>query len=166
MVSYDPKIIKAFAKQLYDKASTVAAAYTLFGIVLGGAAGKLALGDTTMYILAAVGGFIGSLIGSHKSFLLKLQAQTALCQVQIEENIRNAASTATREHPQSAADLSAHVTQTDERTPSQDPSRRAAENLAASGHNVAQISKELQRWRGLSASEADSLARSVKGVEQ
>ena len=39
--------------------------------------------------------------------------------------------------------------------------RIAAANLAASGHNAAQISKELQKWRGLSAQDADSIAAST-----
>ena len=39
--------------------------------------------------------------------------------------------------------------------------RTAAETLAASGHSAAQISAELQQWRGLSPAEADTLASSV-----
>ena len=37
----------------------------------------------------------------------------------------------------------------------------AARNLAASGHSAAQISKELQKWRGLAPEEADALAQRV-----
>ena len=37
----------------------------------------------------------------------------------------------------------------------------AARNLAASGHSAAQISNELQKWRGLDSAEADALAQSV-----
>jgi len=37
----------------------------------------------------------------------------------------------------------------------------AAQNLAASGHSAAEISKELQKWRGLAPAEADALATSV-----
>ena len=39
----------------------------------------------------------------------------------------------------------------------------AARNLAASGHNAAEISKELQKWRGLSVVESDDLARRALG---
>jgi len=37
----------------------------------------------------------------------------------------------------------------------------AAKNLAASGHSAAEISKELQKWRGLTSTEADALAKSA-----
>ena len=37
----------------------------------------------------------------------------------------------------------------------------AARRLAESGHTSAQISKELQKWRGLSMAEADAIANDV-----
>lgn len=46
-------------------------------------------------------------------------------------------------------------------TKTADEHRTAAEALAASGHTADEISKELQQWRGLSAAEANDLARSV-----
>ena len=42
-----------------------------------------------------------------------------------------------------------------------DGSLSAARNLAASGHSAAQISEELQKWRGLDPAEANALAQSV-----
>jgi hypothetical protein len=53
----------------YTQASPPAANWTLLGVV--------------------VGGFLGFCIGWSKAFLLKLQAQAALCQAKIEENTRN-----------------------------------------------------------------------------
>ena len=41
-------------------------------------------------------------------------------------------------------------------------SRNAAENLAANGRTVEQISKELERWRGISPAEAMEIAKSAK----
>jgi hypothetical protein len=40
----------------------------------------------------------------------------------------------------------------------------AAKNLAAGGHSAAEISKELQKWRGLTSTEADALAKSAVGA--
>ena len=53
------------------------------------------LGITEVLICAFIGGMMGAALGRTKGFSLKLQAQTALCQVQIERNTR-AESPATR----------------------------------------------------------------------
>lgn len=90
MVNYDPGVIKTFAKLLYERANTVIAVNTVIGVIVGAAAGKFAFGNGGMAVLAFIAGAIGYLIGSQKAFLLKLQAQTALCQVQIEQNTRGA----------------------------------------------------------------------------
>jgi hypothetical protein len=156
VVSYDPNVITMFAQRLYARAAIVIALHTVIGVVLGGVAGKFAYGTGSMLILAAVGGVLGFLLGSQRAFLLKLQAQTALCQIQIEQNTRGGA----MRSPEQASETTA--TQGAVAAESAEASRRAAENLAASGNTVAQISKELQKWRGLSAAEADELARSVK----
>ncbi len=47
--------------------------------------------------------------------------------------------------------------------PTEEASLAAARNLAASGHNAAEISKELQKWRGLSPEESAELARRALG---
>ena len=86
MVSYDPAVIRTFAQTLYDRAATIMFVYTVIGVVIGGTIGKVAFGNTGMFILAVLGGGIGYFIGSQRAFMLKLQAQTALCQVQIEQN--------------------------------------------------------------------------------
>jgi len=86
MVSYDPAVIRNFAQTLYDRAATIMFVYTAIGVAIGGTVGKLAFGNTGMFILAAFAGGIGYFIGSQRAFMLKLQAQTALCQVQIERN--------------------------------------------------------------------------------
>ncbi len=80
MVSYDPAVIRTFAQTLYDRAATIMFVYTAIGVVIGGTVGKLAFGNTGMFFLAALAGGIGYFIGSQRAFLLKLQAQTALCQ--------------------------------------------------------------------------------------
>lgn len=89
MISYDPAVIRTFAQTLYDRAATIMFVYTAIGVVIGGTTGKFAFGNTGMFILAGLAGGIGYFIGSQRAFLLKLQAQTALCQVQIEQNTQS-----------------------------------------------------------------------------
>ena len=96
MVQYDPKIINEFADRLYRKANTVIAFYTIGGMVIGAFAGYLVgrdiglIGsDIGFFLLGAilVGG-AGYYAGREKTLELKFRAQTALCQVKIEENTR------------------------------------------------------------------------------
>ncbi|MDI6732474.1 MAG: hypothetical protein QME51_00540 [Planctomycetota bacterium] len=94
-IQYDSKIIYEFAERLYDKAGSVVATYTIIGIILGGGGGALVgttfRGGEGTIVAAIIGmvilGIIGYSIGSEKAFWIKSQAQQALCQVQIEQNI-------------------------------------------------------------------------------
>jgi len=87
-MKYDPQIIEKFADKLYSKAKTIIITYTVLGLVIGGIAGT--------FVLPVIGSLIGALLfavfgfslGSEKAFHFKLEAQVALCQVQIERNIR------------------------------------------------------------------------------
>jgi len=99
MVQYDEKIIETFAEELYREAdsllkkSTVKWAFT--GIVAG-AIGGGAMGNWVEPSAALVGavfvgvaaGAMGYSVAKRRLFSLKLQAQTALCQAQIERNTR------------------------------------------------------------------------------
>jgi hypothetical protein len=99
-VNYDPQIIIDFAGALYARAEKIVFAYTLRGIVggvllggpigaaLGAASGAtpLSVGLFCALLFGALGGYAGYSAGQEKAFALKLQAQTALCQVQIEAN--------------------------------------------------------------------------------
>lgn len=93
MAQYDEKIIHEFADQLYRRANFIIGIFTVVGAIIGlllgytfGAYG----GKRVIYALIAggIGGGIGYYIGTARAFALKLQAQTALCQVQIEKNTR------------------------------------------------------------------------------
>jgi len=96
MASYDSSVIEEFADRLYREASSTVATYTLL-VALLGAGGGVAVGSVIQGALLAasvgalVGGAIGFQIGQQKAFALRLQAQVALCQVQIEVNTRNVA---------------------------------------------------------------------------
>jgi hypothetical protein len=97
--SYDPRVIEQFADKLYRKASSFVAG----SIVIGGALGALfgavpltSLGDSwpipsafglaTLLVGALCGAVVGYVIGDTRSFGYRLQAQAALCQLQIERN--------------------------------------------------------------------------------
>lgn len=92
-VQYDANIIKTFATKLYLQAQStvriVTAAAAFVGLLVGGALGSAAdIGIIAGPVCAILAGLIGYWFGLQLAFKLKLQAQIALCQVQIEENTR------------------------------------------------------------------------------
>lgn len=93
MVIYEANVIYKFADRLYRKANLIIACYTILGLLLGGVGGYFlghmaaeGYGPLTVTIVAVLGSIIGCVVGSEKAFMLKLLAQMALCQVQIEQN--------------------------------------------------------------------------------
>jgi hypothetical protein len=96
---YDPKIIEAYAARLYRRAATMGVGAAVTGAVVGaffGAIPLTSLGDTwpipsafgfaTMLIGVVAGALIGWVIGDARAFGYRLQAQSALCQLQSERN--------------------------------------------------------------------------------
>lgn len=95
--TYDPDIIRKHATDLYNHASNLVFLWSAF---IGGIFTVAAIvfifprfpsGDPArMGAIAAgvVGLMLGYAIGSSRAFALRLQAQTALCQVAIELNTR------------------------------------------------------------------------------
>ena len=101
---YDPRIIEQFAQRLYGKASAFVAGSVVVGGVIGAAFGSVPLtslgaawpipsflGFATLILGAIIGAAIGYTIGDARSFGYKLQAQSALCQLQVERNTAIAA---------------------------------------------------------------------------
>jgi hypothetical protein len=97
--AYDPKVIEQFAEKLYRKASSFVAGSVVIGAALGAAFGAVpltSLGDAwpipsylgfaTLLLGSLVGAIIGYVIGDTRSFGYRLQAQSALCQLQSERN--------------------------------------------------------------------------------
>ena len=97
--AYDPKIIEQFAEKLYRKASAFVAGSVVIGASLGAAFGAVPLtslgaawpipsylGFATLLLGGLLGGLIGYVIGDTRSFGYRLQAQSALCQLQSERN--------------------------------------------------------------------------------
>lgn len=92
-IEYDPRIIEKFAIRLYRTAWIVIVLLTLIGLAGGGFGGySLASWGDDEIVWAAGGalilGGLGFWLGWEVAFRLKLRAQLALCQVQIEENTR------------------------------------------------------------------------------
>jgi hypothetical protein len=96
---YDPRVIERFAENLYGKASAFVVGSVALGATLGAAFGAVPLtslgaswpipsifGFATMLVGGIFGGAIGYVIGDTRSFGYRLQAQTALCQLQTERN--------------------------------------------------------------------------------
>lgn len=92
MPRYEASIIERFAEKLYARANWTIAIYTLIGAAVGfGGSFYFALQarEEWIYILGiVVGAAIGFYMGTQRAFMLKLQAQTALCQIEIERNTR------------------------------------------------------------------------------
>ncbi len=95
-ITYDPTVIQTFAARLYTQANSIVAVWTALGLFGGMALGFAVATISDMvdwsapYIAlgAVILAAIGYSHGSSKAFALKLQAQIALCQVQIEANTR------------------------------------------------------------------------------
>ena len=93
MTQYDPHVIQKLADKLYAQANTIVFLATVAGIVLGGICGYGAghnqgKSSVDAVVAGAVLGAIGFAIGRSLSFSLRVKAQMALCQRQIEENTR------------------------------------------------------------------------------
>ena len=96
MTEYDPALIEQHVARLYEQAKSVIVNYTATGAVLGGCPALLAFvlpnasGFVFVgFILGLATGWVGYMMGTEKAFQLKLQAQTTLCQLQIEKNTHN-----------------------------------------------------------------------------
>jgi uncharacterized membrane protein YeaQ/YmgE (transglycosylase-associated protein family) len=91
MVAYDRALIQQFAEKLYAQARTVLITWALLGLVIAFIAAaslgqKMGIGEAV--ILGGIGALVGYVAARSRAFTLRLQAQTALCQAQIEENTR------------------------------------------------------------------------------
>jgi len=112
MVAYDAQVIQDFAEDLYRRARRIVVSSTVLGVLLGavlGAALGVYLSLPIVYTggvleikelawpLAGLGigavlfGLLGNLSARSRAQSLRLQAQVALCQVQIEQNTRGGA---------------------------------------------------------------------------
>jgi hypothetical protein len=104
---YDPKIIERFADQLLRKADTVRVGCAVGGGIFGVFVGAVPLtplksvwglpagfGVATIIVGALVGILIGWVIGEGRAFRFRVQAQSAIFQLEIERRVTSAVSEA------------------------------------------------------------------------
>ncbi|HEX3849856.1 MAG TPA: hypothetical protein VHW01_02750 [Polyangiaceae bacterium] len=95
---YDPTVIQRFADRLYEEADRIVNTYAIGGFIIGGigggAVGMSAMGAGAFLVPGLFGAAIlaglFAIAGYARGNSMRLQAQTALCQVQIEANSRRA----------------------------------------------------------------------------
>jgi len=109
MVAYDPAVIQKFVDRLYRRATWIIITSAIGGVLIGAIIGffavlfvdqstlrlpgRFSLDELGVELIGAlIGallfGLLGFLAGRERAFVLKLAAQTSLCQVKIEENTR------------------------------------------------------------------------------
>ncbi len=93
MSDYDPAVLRKFSDIMYKRAFTSILCWSFLGAVAGWIGSlflRVQLSGVTAggFILTAVGGLIGFLIGRERAYWYKLEAQRTLCQLQIEQNTR------------------------------------------------------------------------------
>jgi hypothetical protein len=87
--AYDATIINEFAARLYRQADALANTYAFIGALIGFLIAYVIVRQALPALMvAAILGAMGFVIGRAAGFKLRLQAQTALCQAQIEANTR------------------------------------------------------------------------------
>lgn len=94
LVTYDPSIIQQAAEGLYAQARRILALGAVVGFIGGVVVAvsmgfKLGMGE--VIVAGAIGALIGYSLAQSRAFALRLQAQVALCQAQIEVNTRSVA---------------------------------------------------------------------------
>jgi hypothetical protein len=100
---YDALLMQSLANRFNSQAKIVVVKYTIIGATLFSAVFYFAasLGHNTVDIFTVaptkslgvgllIGVVVGFILGQRKSYQLTLQAQIALCQLQIEKNTRTA----------------------------------------------------------------------------
>src|SRR5256714_5680954 len=100
---YDPKIIERFADQLLRKADTVRVGCAVGGGIFGVFVGAVPMtplkslwgipagfGVATIIVGALLGVLVGYVIGEGRAFRYRVQAQSAIFQLQIEQRVASA----------------------------------------------------------------------------
>lgn len=96
-VKYDPAVIVESAERLYGQAGQLIFTWAVgTGLVSGGAAFLVArviykeVDPLDPVFVGVMGALLGAAVGRAKGLLLRLRAQEALCQLQVEINTRPA----------------------------------------------------------------------------
>lgn len=124
-MEYDSGIIEQHARSLYSEADWVVYKYSFLGIILGGTAAAIAarFQGSSIGVMGLVGAVVGFLIGNSmgraRAFQYRLQAQTVLCQMQIERNTRGTVSTLVEDKPSKESNAPVPFAQSVEANPGQ-----------------------------------------------
>ncbi len=93
MTEYDSGVIQQAADNLYKTARSIEILWAIAGIFIGAplvASFAFFYDSGSMWVGACIGALLGAYYGfaqgRTKAMMLRLQAQTALCQMQIEQN--------------------------------------------------------------------------------
>ena len=87
-MEYNSHVLQSLARRLRRRAVFVMALWPIMGILAGAYIGFENTGNVTEVTGAAVGAFVGYLVGSMRSLYYNVQSMNALCLKQIEENTR------------------------------------------------------------------------------
>lgn len=95
MAEYDPKVIQDYAEGLYKQSKSVTTCYFFIGIfaaiLIFSKISEILMGEFD-FLIIAIGVFLGSVMGlfagRNRAFEMQLEAQQALCQVEIQENTK------------------------------------------------------------------------------
>jgi hypothetical protein len=114
---YDPKIIERFADQLLRKADTVRVGCAVGGGIFGVFVGAVPMtplksvwgipagfGVATIIVGALLGVLVGYVIGEGRAFRYRVQAQSAIFQLQIEQRVASAVAEAVKESKPAATE--------------------------------------------------------------
>ena len=99
MAKYDSGILQDYADSLYRKAAWITFKCSTLGAITGVVIALILVygvrapnaeswGTPALVIFGIIGALIGFAIGQRRAFQYRLQAQTVLCQMQIEYNTR------------------------------------------------------------------------------
>lgn len=102
MTTYDPNFIQRCADRLYARAILATVTSTVLGGLIGFLLAPMLLQNLPValatrcpdWLVAALLAAVGFAQGLERGIALRLQAQTALCQVEIERHARAAGATA------------------------------------------------------------------------
>jgi hypothetical protein len=88
MVTYDGELLHAYADRIHRTAAGTVLMYAVGGLITGASIGLVTRDLQATAIAAILVGVLGTVLGRARAFRLKLEAQLALCQAQIEKNTR------------------------------------------------------------------------------
>ncbi|MHB2018907.1 MAG: hypothetical protein ACYCW6_18325 [Candidatus Xenobia bacterium] len=93
-MNYNPNVIIAGARKMYERAQGALVLYVLLGLVIGAAIAKWLTQEAEMgasgALIMVLGGVIGAILGQSKMESMQVQAHLALAVAKLEQNTRPA----------------------------------------------------------------------------